>query len=233
MRSPQSQNRDGVQAAKTFQQAIKMLEDLLPFYDQLAVMMVLPWKEFDAQYPEFVKKAQAASPLAADFFGLPIMDQVVARERRYQTQMALFKAALAVVQSGPDQLKDIKDPFDDGPFEYRALDKGFELKSKLTLSREARNTDGRRREEGIGSEGVRTVQPTRSPDDVTSGDRVIFWSKGRRHRSTNERAPVDHFPRWPTMSTHGLSSVGLNFECNSKPPSKATRSNGPPATGSG
>ena len=45
--------------------------------------------------------------------------------------MALFKAAIAVVQGGPDKLKDIKDPFGDGPFEYRALDKGFELKSKL------------------------------------------------------------------------------------------------------
>ena len=45
--------------------------------------------------------------------------------------MALFKAALAVVKGGPDKLKDIKDPFGDGPFEYRALDKGFELKSKL------------------------------------------------------------------------------------------------------
>jgi hypothetical protein len=129
---PQSQNRGGVQSAKTFQQAIKILEDLLPFYDQLAAMMVVPWKEFDAQYLEFVKKAKAVSPLAADFFGLPIMDQIVARERRYQTQMALFKAAISVVQSGPDKLKDIKDPFDDGPFEYRALDKGFELKSKLT-----------------------------------------------------------------------------------------------------
>ena len=129
---PQSQNQGGVESAKTYQQAIKILEDLLPFYDQLAVMMVLSSKEFDAQYPEFVKKAKAASPLAADFFGLPIMDQIVARERRYQTQMALFKAALVVVQSGPDQLKDIKDPFDNEPFKYRALDKGFELKSKLT-----------------------------------------------------------------------------------------------------
>jgi hypothetical protein len=128
---PQSQNRDGVQSAKTFQQAITMLEDLLPFYDQLAAMMVVPWKEFDAQFPEFVKKAKAASPLAADFFGLPIMDQIVARERRYQTQMALFQAAIGVVQSGPDTLKDIKDPFGSGPFEYRALVKGFELKSKL------------------------------------------------------------------------------------------------------
>ena len=42
-----------------------------------------------------------------------------------------------------------------------------------------------------------------------------------------------HFPRRPTISTHGLSSGGLNFERNSKPPSKATYSNGPPTTGSG
>jgi hypothetical protein len=58
-------------------------------------------------------------------------DVMVATERRTQTRMALFKAALAVVQDGPDKLKDIKDPFGDGPFEYRALDKGFELESKL------------------------------------------------------------------------------------------------------
>ncbi len=45
--------------------------------------------------------------------------------------MALFKAAIAVVQGGPENLRDIEDPFGNGPFEYRALDHGFELKSKL------------------------------------------------------------------------------------------------------
>jgi hypothetical protein len=59
------------------------------------------------------------------------MDKIMARERRYQAQIALFKAALAVVQGGPGKLKDTKDPFGDGPFEYRALGKGFELKSNL------------------------------------------------------------------------------------------------------
>jgi hypothetical protein len=126
----QGTNRDLLQSVRTFEQATKMLEALLPFYDQLAMMMALPWKEFDARFPEFVKKANAASPLAG-VLGLPIMDQVVARERRNQTQMALFKAAIAVVRGGPDGLKDINDPFGDGPFEYRALDKGFALKSKL------------------------------------------------------------------------------------------------------
>jgi hypothetical protein len=50
-----------------------------------------------------------------------------------RTPPVLFrpKAAVAVVQGGPDRLKDIHDPFGDGPFEYRALEKGFELKSKL------------------------------------------------------------------------------------------------------
>ena len=32
---------------------------------------------------------------------------------------------------GPDKVKATKDPFGDGPFEYRKLDRGFELKSKL------------------------------------------------------------------------------------------------------
>ena len=126
----QGTNRDAVQSVKTFEQATKVLEALLPFYDELAMMMALPWKEFDARFPEFVKKAKAASPLAG-VLGLPIMDQVVARERRNRTQMALFKAAIAVVRGGPDKLKDFNDPFGDGPFEYRALNEGFALKSKL------------------------------------------------------------------------------------------------------
>jgi hypothetical protein len=121
--------RDLLQTARTFEQAVKLLEDLLPAYDQLAKVTALPWKEFDARYPEFVKKAKAANPLAG--YVLPNMGKVTEAQRRALTQMALFKAALAVVQGGPAKLKDIKEPFADGTFEYRALDKGFELKSKL------------------------------------------------------------------------------------------------------
>src|SRR5262249_47277332 len=152
------QHRDIMQSVKTFEEAAHLLEDLLPVYDELARLLALPWKEFDEQYPQFVKKAKAAKPLC-DFvlpsaanpvssFILPPMDKIVARERRYQAQFALFKAALAVVQGGPDKLKDIKDPFGDGPFEYRALDKGFELKSKLLYNeRPVTLTVGQRKKE--------------------------------------------------------------------------------------
>jgi hypothetical protein len=123
------ESRASGQSVKTFEQAVKWLEDFLPFYDRLARMVALPCKEFDAQYPGFAEEAKAANPLADQV--LPMNDAMVARERRTQARMALFQAALAVVQGGPDRLKDIKDPFGDGPFEYRASDEGFELKSKL------------------------------------------------------------------------------------------------------
>jgi hypothetical protein len=122
-------DREAVRSIKTFAQAIKRLEDLLPAYDRLAKLAALPWKEFDAQYPEFIKKTKAANPLATLL--LPAMDRIAAAERRHQAQMALFKAALVVVKGGTDRLKDVKDPFGKGPFEYRTLGKGFELKSKF------------------------------------------------------------------------------------------------------
>ena len=42
-----------------------------------------------------------------------------------------LKAAIAVARGGPDKVKDFRDPFGDGPFEYKALPQGFELRSKL------------------------------------------------------------------------------------------------------
>jgi hypothetical protein len=98
--------------------------------DQLIKIAALPWKEFDAQYPEFINKTKTPNPHTG--FLLPSLDKYVAAQRRGQAQMALFKAALAVVQGGPDGLNGIQDPFGDGPFEYHPLD-GFELKSKLVF----------------------------------------------------------------------------------------------------
>ena len=91
----------------TLEQAVKMTEDLLPVYDELAKVAALPWREFDAEYPKFQAKAKAASPLAGAL--LPQMTKVMAKQRRHQVRMAMLLAAVAVVQGGPDALKDIKD----------------------------------------------------------------------------------------------------------------------------
>jgi hypothetical protein len=118
-------------AVKTFDDAVKVAEGLIPMYAELAKLTELPAKEFDAKYPEFAKKAEAANPLAKDV--LPAVDKVMASRRRADVRLAMLKTAIAVVQHGPDAVKETKDPFGDGPFAYKATDGGFELKSKLTI----------------------------------------------------------------------------------------------------
>jgi hypothetical protein len=113
----------------TLDEAIKLVEDAIPIYDDLARMAALPNEQFNVQYPAFKQKIKADHPLAALL--LPAIDQLKAKEQRQQAKMAMLLAAIAVAEGGPEKLQPIKDPFGVGPFEYRALDKGFELKSKL------------------------------------------------------------------------------------------------------
>jgi hypothetical protein len=120
---------DSLRQLGKLEEAIKLTEDLLPVYDELEKLMGLPKDEFDVQYADFIAKAKAANPLAEVL--LPAMNKVLARERRNQVRLAMLLAAIAVNEKGPEALKDIKDPFGNEPFEYRALDGGFELKSKL------------------------------------------------------------------------------------------------------
>jgi len=97
-----------LQHTETLDESIKLLEDLLPLYDELANLTNLPWKEFDAQYSEFVKKGTAANR----FFGalIPAVAKFVDSQRRRTTQIALFKTAIAVVEGGPDKVKRAKTP---------------------------------------------------------------------------------------------------------------------------
>jgi hypothetical protein len=123
---------EGPEALKRIQsvdQAIKLTEDVIPVYDELKKVVALPHAEFEARYPSF--KQQYLKPETAAAFLIPQIDSLLAKERRSQARMAMLLAAIAVAEGGPDQLKNIDDPFGDGPFEYRKLDTGFELKSQL------------------------------------------------------------------------------------------------------
>jgi hypothetical protein len=114
---------------QSVEQAIKLTEGVLPVYDELEKLVALPHAEFDAKYPDF--KQQSLKPDTLTAFLIPKIDDLLAKERRSQARVAMLLAAIAVAEGGPDQLKNIEDPFGDGPFEYQKLDNGFELKSKL------------------------------------------------------------------------------------------------------
>lgn len=123
------ENPNPFKNAKSLDEVIHQMQDFLATYDELARLVALPPAEFDVKFPAFVERARAANPVA-DLL-LPAMDKVLAASRRREVRMSMLLAAIAVVESGPDKLADIKDPFGDGPFSYRKLERGFELSSKL------------------------------------------------------------------------------------------------------
>ena len=110
-------------------QLVQIMEKFRPVYDELSQLLALPAKEFDAKYPAFVERTEAAQPIAKML--LPAMQKVVTAQRHSEVRMAMLLAGIAVIEGGPDKLAGIKDPFGDGPFGYRKLDNGFELSSKL------------------------------------------------------------------------------------------------------
>jgi hypothetical protein len=124
-----AQGPEDLKKVGTLDEVVRLLEDVLPVYDELARVVALPPSEFDARFPEFKQRVEAASPLAAVF--VPNVDKLRATENRNRARMAMLLAAMAVAHSGPDALQDIRDPFGNGPFEYRELEGGFELTSKL------------------------------------------------------------------------------------------------------
>jgi hypothetical protein len=109
----------------------KLLEDLLPVSDELARLVALPKEQFDVQYPVFKERINVTNPLAV--ITLPAIEKILAKEHFSQARFAMLLAAIAVNESGPDKIREFKDPFGSGPFEYRKLDRGFELRSKLVF----------------------------------------------------------------------------------------------------
>jgi hypothetical protein len=122
---------DPLKNVESLEKLVQIMEEFESVYDELAQLTTLPPQEFDAKYPAFVERAEAASPVAKLLS--PAMQKVVAAQRHSQVRTEMLLAAIAVIERGPEKLASIKDPFGDGPFEYRKLDSGFELSSKLQV----------------------------------------------------------------------------------------------------
>ncbi len=116
---------------------LKQLQEVEPYYDEMEKILSLPADEQQAQFALLAKKAET-NPFAKML--LPAIDKVLQADAKARTRLALFRAALAVVQGGPERLKDHPDPAGKGPFEHQKLDQGFELKSKLIDARGQRVT---------------------------------------------------------------------------------------------
>lgn len=112
------------------EQLLEGLIALRPLYDKIAAMMDRPPAEMKS-----VESLLAGTSPAARALGMGLLPASVAcraSEVTHQTRLAMFKAALAVVRSGPEQLKaeGFNDPYAGGPFSYEKTAAGFRLTSK-------------------------------------------------------------------------------------------------------
>jgi hypothetical protein len=131
--SPEGEAQDIRELLKPLSDAevLRQVEAVGGVYDEFIRLMEQPRDQFATGSSRLDTRLREQMPLAIRF--LPAVNKLMEAQERQEAYRALFRAALAVTDGGPDRLKDaqIRDPFGTGPFEYRARPQGFELQSKL------------------------------------------------------------------------------------------------------
>jgi hypothetical protein len=110
-------------------------------FDRSAGFAALPPDDCEVAAKAHSKKLEdefgKTLPLIANVFPRLIMPPVANLrfgEARTIAHRSMFRAGLVMLIDGKDRLGATVDPFGKGPFGYRAVDRGFELTSKLTIS---------------------------------------------------------------------------------------------------
>jgi hypothetical protein len=107
------------------------------YYDRMIAMVKLPLDEMKEKDKELLEELTRNGP--KDYLAYWLMPALSAgrqAEVRHLSRLALFDAGLAVLEEGEQVLKDPKhkDPYGDGPFDYRATDSGFVLTSDSEIA---------------------------------------------------------------------------------------------------
>ncbi len=107
----------------------KQIDDFLKFYDQVVAFGDLPLDQFEGQ----LKKLGDSFPDNIMIKGLlPLISRMKHQIAVHEVNTALLGLGLKVLLSGPQVVKNAKDPSGKGPFEYLPLkNESFELFSEL------------------------------------------------------------------------------------------------------
>jgi hypothetical protein len=108
---------------------LELIDGKARLYEELASVLVLPSAGFKPALSALQKRCAEQNPLAASI--LPSAEGIRYASDLLEVRYTMLHAAVEVVSGGVEKLKAIKDPFGDGPFDYRSFSGGFELRSKL------------------------------------------------------------------------------------------------------
>jgi hypothetical protein len=121
-------------ASATTNQLLQWANELKSVYEEGAKYVALSPEQAAAKEEELMERLtdkDSGNPLGAMF--LPSFGAARRAEARYLTQHGLLQAAFAILKNGKGVISqpEYRDPFGDGPFEYRKTVSGFQLVAAL------------------------------------------------------------------------------------------------------
>jgi len=117
---------------------VRLIHDLEPFEQQLAVVLALPHGEYEGRMDQLMAEARRSpNPLLSLLF--PSWEKVRPRELMALMNLAMVRAAVEYKLHGQAGLQSVTDPWGQGPFEFQrfvfqGVDRGFELKSACRVN---------------------------------------------------------------------------------------------------
>jgi hypothetical protein len=129
------ENPDGIVKAVggTLEGLGKFIEGTREVLDELAALMDRSKDDFSWEYLKFEEKLCSDTEPNKNAFAatyLVMYDGFFWTQARKIVVYAMLQAAIARQLDGPEAFQKIKDPYGDGPFEYRKMEKGYLLVSK-------------------------------------------------------------------------------------------------------
>ena len=114
---------------------LRLLNELDPLYDEAAVLMTVPYGQFQPQIKAFNEKVANHPNLFVHVF-FPAFEKCRLKEFAIEVKLAMLRAAHAHRLSGKAGLGQVPDPLFHEPFQFRRFeflgaDRGFELRSKM------------------------------------------------------------------------------------------------------
>jgi len=123
-----------IKAAKgTSAGVVKLVQELAPMYDRMALILALPPGQYEKKMESFMKEVyENPNPLISHFH--TVFATCRPKEFGVIIKLAMIRAAVEYKLHGHEGLKTVVDPITKGPFEFSrfsldGVDRGFQLKS--------------------------------------------------------------------------------------------------------
>ena len=110
---------------------IAYIKEAIPAFDVMQKIAVASPENLAAETENAAKLVEGNSNLVVEGF-VPNVANARKRELETLARLAMLKAAVAYRQNGVGGLQSVRDPYGDGPFESHRVERGLELRSKLS-----------------------------------------------------------------------------------------------------